>query len=354
MAQGEETITNIEDAEKISVPGEAVPPEQYHLSPLISFLSYLVFEGHGVRVGLELSLCVISYTAASAFVPWQSFGVSPRWSSLVSWFGCCLLVLLFDQLLLCRSAHALRRSYLLNLGGAYGEALQMLEQIGPRSRALIKLPLAVYHLHRAEVLAQAKEFNKAEWELVLAEQLAVKSERIAIMRSQVLRLRGEYGAAEQELDAAVTLFGSTPVLRFEQALLSFDKAENPWEAKRAFQQVMDLPEVPHFIGDTTYQLARAYFHACRLKTGEAEEGLEELSWSIERLRSAVFYVDTLRPVLAQLILERAAYLVSHKEPAQAAVDVRTALIFCCYPSLLKKAEQIRDELSWRYKIPLVW
>jgi hypothetical protein len=354
MAQGEGTITNMQDPEGLTVPYESVPADHSALSPLVAFLSYLVFEGHGTRVGLELSLCVVSYTATTAFVPWQSLGVPPRWSSLVAWFGCCLTVLLFDQLFLCRSAHALRKSYLLNLGGAYEQALQLLEQIGPRSRSLIKLPIAVYHLHRAEVFAQAKDFSRAEWELVQAEQKAAYSVKIAIMRSQVLRMRGEYGAAEQELESAAKTFGSTPVLRFEQALLSFDKGENPWEAKRAFQDVMDMPETPHFLGDTTYQLARAYWSACRLKTGEAEEGIEELSWSIERLRSAISYVDTLRPVLARLMLERSAYYASHKEPAQAAMDVRTALIFCTYPAITNKAELIRDELAWRYKMPLVW
>ena len=112
----------------------------------------------------------------------------------------CITVLVFDQSFLCRSAHALRKSYLLNLGGAYEQALQILEQIGPRSRQPISRPSPYIISIWAEVFAQARDFARAEWELVQAEQKTAYSEKIAIMRSQVLRMRGEYGAAEQEFD----------------------------------------------------------------------------------------------------------------------------------------------------------
>ncbi|HQH28998.1 MAG TPA: hypothetical protein PLP17_16515, partial [Oligoflexia bacterium] len=239
-------------------------------------------------------------------------------------------------------------------GGAFEQALQTLEQIGPRSSTFVPLPQHIYHLYRAEVFVQARNFVKAENELNFAQNNEADSGRIAVLRSMIHRLKGEYAAAEQELESAISTTRQASVLFFEAAMLNFDLGNNPWEAKRMFREVLEKPEMPHYAGETTHQLAKAYWNACRLKTGEAEEGLEQLSWFIERFRSAVAYIDTLRPYLSRLLLERSAYFAGHGDPAAALVDLRTAIVFCAYPSVLDKAEVIKDELEWRYKLPLVW
>ena len=200
---------------------------------------------------------------------------------------------------------------------------------------------------------QAQSFRGAERELVLAEQAQTNSDKLAISRSRLFALQGDYPAAEQELLAAEKDSKQLAVLRFEEGRLSFEKGENPWQSKTIFKEALGLPDTAHFAGETTHQLAKAYYNACRLKTGEAEEGLEELNWSIDRFRAAVPYVDSLRPILAELLIERAAYHVSHKEPAGAIVDLKAALLYCSYFPIIKKAQKIKDELSWRYKAPLV-
>src|SRR5690606_33392032 len=115
-------MPKVPDSERISLSYRAVE-EKAGRSGLLRFLTYLVFQGHGTRVGLELSTCVIGYTLLSLAVPWESLGIPLRWSTLISWFGCCFAVLLFDQLFLCRSVFTFRRVYLLALSGLYEESL---------------------------------------------------------------------------------------------------------------------------------------------------------------------------------------------------------------------------------------
>ncbi len=332
-------------------------PLPYHLgqqkseaSGLMRFLTHLVFEAHGMRVGLELSLCVISYTIVSLAIPWQAMGVPMKWSTLISWFGCCFIIILFDQLFLCRSVYTFRRSYLLAVNGAYEKALELLELIGPTSSAFIKLPKSLYHLHRAEVFMHSSEFQIADQELQLAEHAGIAPEILYIMRSRYYRAQAELETAAEELQAGEAHVGATPLLRLEQGVLELERGTDRWKAKRAFEEVLELPDFPHFCGESCHVLARAYLSACQLKTGRAEEGLEGITKAIDRLRSAVMYVDTLRPVLADLMLTRSLYLATHREPGAAAIDLKIALAYCSFPRFAKRGDEIREELQWRHQL----
>lgn len=310
-----------------------------------------------MRMGLELSFCIIAYSVVSTVLPWEQMGVSLRWSTLFSWFGSCFAVIVFDQVFLCRSAFTLRKSYLLNLGGAYDKALELLDQIGPASNTLIRVPASIFHLFRAEVYMQCQDFANAEAELQMAEIAGAKGEQLYIAKSRFYRAQGDFQQAEQELEQAKKELeqrketrGKSPVVRLEEGFLLFEKKDEVWAAKKTFKEVMEMPEEPHFAGETTYQLARAYWNATRLRAGEAEEGLEGLNRCIERLRSAVYYVDTLRPVLAQLLMERSYYYATHKEPRAAVADLKVGLMFCTYPSIVNKTKEIKDELEWRHDL----
>ncbi|MFN8391892.1 MAG: hypothetical protein U0136_16500 [Bdellovibrionota bacterium] len=320
------------------------------------FLTYLAFEGHTVRVGLELTSCVVMFQILELVFPWTFFGVAAEWKSVWSWFTACILVILFDQLCLCRAVYTFRKVYQLSLAGAYEAALALLEKIAPERKLLVRCPATMFHLVRAEILAQAETFRSAERELELAEEAGAKGELISIMRSRLYLLENAENAenafskAQETIQEAKEEFGDTSVLCLEEALLMLEQHSDLWEAKRALKRVCSMPDQLHYSGDTTSQIARAGLEATRLWTGEAEEGLNGLNVAIERLRSMALYLDTLRPILALLHLERSLYLATHKEPELAGFDLRMGLALCNYPHIRKKAMKVQEELAWRHKI----
>ncbi len=339
------------DSEQVGIAYQGARAQQKR-SSLSNFLTHLVYEAHGLRIGLELSLCVICYTFVTVIVPWHTLGVPMKWSTLLSWFGCCFAVILFDQLMLCRSAHTFRKSYLLGLCGSYKEALELLEKIGPQSRDLVRLPLTLYHLHRAEIFSQSDDFQKAEAELHLAELNNAPAMQLAIQNLRLLRAQKNHDDARDALEAAREKLGDSSVLLLEEGLSLLEQREDLWAAKRVFTEVLDRPEGPHFTGETCHTIARAYRSITMLWTGEAEEGVEEISKLIERLRSAVIYVDPLRPLLARLLLERGYYYATHRQPTSAVIDYKLGTSLCTYAPLIQLSEKLKEELEDRHEIKL--
>ena len=321
-------------------------------SSLSAFLTHLVYEAHGMRIGLELSLCVICYTFVTVIVPWEGLGVPLKWSTLLSWFGCCFAVILFDQLMLCRSAHTFRKAYLLSLCGSYAQALELLEKIGPQSRDLVSLPPTLYHLHRAEIFSQSSDYEKAAAELHLAELNDAPPLQLYVQRLRLLRAQEDSEQACQLLEQAREALGDSSVLLLEEGLTLLERREDLWAAKKLFTEVLERPEAPHFSGETCHTLAKAYKSITMLWTGQAEDGLEEISKFIERLRSAVIYVDPLRPILARLLLERGFYYATHKQPTSAVIDYKLGTSLCTYVPLLKLAATVKEELLDRHDIKL--
>lgn len=325
------------------------PAEDASLS---AFLSYLVFEGHAIRVGLEMTLCVLLFITLDQFFPWSSFGITTRWQPITAWFSSCTLVVIFDQFFLCRPAAIFRHSYQLSLVGAYEKALQILEKISPVTTSIVKLPASQYHLLRADILTQSESFRAASCELELAALNGAKPEQVYILRSRLLRVEGTadaFSRAQHELKTAQSSFGETPSLALEEGLLLFEQRDNWWEAKNTLSKVSKLSPQPHFSGDSVPQLAQAAWEASRLWTGEAEEGLVGLSDAIERLKALAFYIDPLRPFLAMLYLERSHYYATHKEPEAAYLDLKSGLALCAYPQIRRRAKVVQEELLWRFQ-----
>ncbi len=315
-------------------------------------LSYLVFQAHGVRVGLELSLCVIVYALSTALIPWTLLGVPEKWSVIICWFGSCFGIIVFDQLVLCRAAFSLKRAYLLNLSGSHQEALDVLDEVGPHTEQRITLPQDLYHLQRAEIFASSNDFEKSFAELQLAEFAGADEFRIRLSRSNTYLEQNDFLQAQAEIQALIDIHGETPVLKLEQALLHFREREDLWKSKALLKEVLEMPDAAHFAGESSQQIARAYLNACRLFTGEAEEGLDGLNDCIDRLRSAILYVDSLRPIVSELLLERAFYQATHKEPQAAFLDHKVALSLCQKSSFLKRSEEIKEELAWRHEMEI--
>lgn len=315
---------------------------------LTQFLSYLAFEGPGLRVGIEITLIVFLHGALLNIVPVEEVGAR----SLVSWFCACSLVALVDQLLLSRPVYVYRASRRLDVTGAYQEALSLLETIGPKSLARVRCPTYRYHLQRALILGHAERFFEAEEEIRAALEHGLPEWQGHLTRCEIAYTRGNIERAQAELEKAELVLGDRSDIRLYKAFILFFQGEDIREAKRAFQAVFELPFEAHSSGETTWSLAEAFVAVCKLSTGYAEEGIEELSGIIARLRLTVVYGDQLRPLLALLLLERGLYFATHKEPERAIEDLESALPLCGYAYIQARSEEIKEELAWRHGVDL--
>jgi hypothetical protein len=329
---------------------EQVPVNKY--SGFDQFLSHLVFENQSLRIGLEVSGCVLVHILLSTLVPWEAMGIAIQTGSLLSWFFCCTLVLVIDQLFLCKSAYALRRAYLLSLSGEYESALELYESIGPFGDSRVRMPTELYHLHRAELLTRCGDLYLAEREFGLAEDAGADESHLAVARSRYYLAKDDPEQARLVIENAKEVLGDTPILLLEEGKQLVDTKTDLWHAKKIFREVLKLPNEPHYSGENCHQLAMAYISVCRLWTGEAEIGIEQLSDSINRLQSQSGFVDTLRPLLAEFLSYRAHYYATHKSPKEGVIDLKVALSLCSYPHLLEKIEKTKEELSWRHGIEL--
>ena len=108
----------------------------------------------------------------------------------------------------------------------------------------------------------------------------------------------------------------------------------------------------HHAGETTHAIATAYIAVCDLWRGKAEEGIENISAYIERLKAGVFYVDRLRPILSNLLLERAYYYATHRDPSNAVLDYNQSLAFTKVAENSAIALKVREELMDRHEIQI--
>ena len=95
------------------------------------FLQYIVFEAHGLRIGLEIALCLTLYTLLRASLPWEAFGVAKGTDGLIAWFSACFVVGCIDQAFLCPAFYRFRQAYRAHLRGEYDQAMEYLESISP-------------------------------------------------------------------------------------------------------------------------------------------------------------------------------------------------------------------------------
>ncbi len=318
---------------------------------LKGLFTYLAFRGHMTRMATEMVAAVGIYLILVKVV------FPPEWSSensgkLFGWFIGCTLVAAFDQLLLRRSNFLCRRAYLTALNGAYEKALNMLEGASPYGKALVPCPSTIYHALRTDIFTQAEAYAYAERELEIASQAGLPGDLLAVLNIRLLRQRGELNFAMEKIEFAKQNYSQDPTLIIEEGLMNLENLRDPWAARKLFRLAAELPAKPHISGDSTVEIAHSYLEVCRLWTGEAEEGLEGLSRSIDRLRGITPYVDTLRPVLAQLCAERSYYLATHKEPEAAYADLKLAVGLCTNASLRKRATEVQEELVERHGLLL--
>ena len=337
----------MQDSEHLDI-ALPIKEEERSLRDWRGFLTHLVFQAHGMRLGIELMLCFGCYFALKAVIPWGALETADPLPNLITWMISCTALVVFDQMFLCRSIHVLRHALRLEIAGAFDRALTTLEQVSPESSSFIPCPKPLYHYYRAQMLTNAERFEIAEFELAEAAAEGLSTEQFFIARSKLHRKKGDFEQARFELEEAQIALGKTSLIKLEEAMVILEERENFPAARKAFREVLEFDDVPHPSGETTQTLARAFYEVSQLRTGHAEEGIEGLGLAINQLLPLSRYVETLRPIVAVLLAERSYYLATHREPKKAIVDLAAANKLCGYPSLQKRLEDVREELKWRY------
>lgn len=333
-------------------------PDNFHLSysapasePLLPvaarFVSYLAFEGHGTRIGLEFSLCVFLYFLfRTAFV---GIAGTPDAAEVFAWFVACGIVAVIDQLVLCRPVHTYRMACQLDMKGKYQEAIEALSSIAVASGRFVHCPPALYHFRHSRILTNARQFEKAAAELERARTSGLKNEVYYIARSEIAGATGDFESARKELEQAEGL-SAQPSIKFQHALLLLRENKNYQAAKALLEEVAAMENSLHPSGESTQVLALAFREVTRLWTGYAEEAIDGLSDSISTLRTSAIWHVGVRPLLALLYLERAYYYATHKEPNKALIDLAVGRQICSYPMLLTRIGEIEAELAWRHNM----
>ena len=126
------------------------PAEPAVLSPTAGagwasrFLSFLAFEGHSIRLGLELSLCVLLFAVLDEMSLHSP--IAPAWQSLAAWSAACLVTAFVDHFIFLPPLFAYRKACGLDAMARFPEALNVLESIGPKSSRAIRYPAASYSI----------------------------------------------------------------------------------------------------------------------------------------------------------------------------------------------------------------
>ena len=310
-----------------------------------SFLSYLAFEGYVLRIGLEISLTIITHTIFFQIL--LNYAKNPGSAGMISWFLCCGTVMLLDKIILGQPADTFRQAYLCSLHGSFEKALELLNSIGPESSSLVKLPQSQYQLHRAELLTKCKDFSAANLAFELAEN--ADPERLAILKYRYFLEMNKSEEAENFIQESYKTLGQSPTLLIEHGR-NFLHQKKFWEATKNFKSALEVTTKQGLANSSVASIALAYLGICKLKTGHAEEGLEVLDDVINQIQAEMSFSDTLRPTLAEILLFRSHYLATHRAPKEAVLDLKYALSICSFTHLTEIVKEVKEELSLRYGV----
>lgn len=335
------------------------PRPSSHVLALSRFLSRLVFEERALRGGIEITLSILLFYILRSLISWQSSGASSAWGLLMPWFFSCGVIALADFVLAVRPLRLYRRSMCHDLFGAYDEALRLLDCLRPEGKSLVFCPAPLYHWRRSRILTHAGRFQEADIEIQQALKNGLSIFHYYLSRAYVFQEQRAFEFARRELELIRELEGEHAIRKLEEGFLFF-KERDLRRAKKAFEKVLEMPaecylpldlEASQVQEANTVSLARAFLEATRLWTGEAEKSLPALNRMIEKFQAASFSVLSLRPFVASLLVERAHYLATHKEPKGAVLDLKLASHYCCYSSLEERMKKVQEELEWRFKGP---
>lgn len=316
---------------------------------LATFLSNLAFTNHGFRLGLMCSGLVLLHSLLFVTIPWEFLQIETSWQAFISWFAACTSIALLDRLFISNAVFDYRRSFLLMLRGEFDHALQLLERISPYTTSkLIHCPPLLFNLQRTFISLQAGALIEAQYCLERAKNAGLDASRHDALLMQIF-------SKQQDMEAVEALYKQLQEENKANALIELEfgltlaAQRNNWrESKKAFVAALAKPKEVHFSGLETTTLATAFLAVCNLWTGRAEEGLDELSISLLNISSSLFGNEGMRPITALLLLERSLYFVTHQEPDLAIRDLRNGLSLCQFSQHRKLANEVVEELSWRF------
>jgi hypothetical protein len=317
-------------------------------SPFSEFLSYLVFEGNGLRLFLEAALCLCIFIVIEVF--FASIALDDKWRSLGAWMIACVMVAILDHLLLIPPLFAYRRAWASDATANLDGALKALDEIAPDTKSLIRYPRRLYHLRRGQFYLNAGQYSQAERELGLAAAYNLPFKHSLSARLSIMRLQGSFEKAEEELNEAKLTHGNSPEFALEEALTALDQRKDLRHARKLFDSVLEQKNVMLHSEIMTHDLARPLRELCRLWTGYAEEALSAFSAELQVFVSIYgMRNEEARPWAARMMLERAYYLATHREPELATRDLRVAQIFYRNGEARRHAQKVQEELEWRFK-----
>lgn len=310
-----------------------------------SFLSYIVFEAPEIRIGLEITATVFLFSIATNILQINGAVGLSNSTNLLVWLTCCLTVAGVDQFFLCKPLFTFSKALEKDLEGDHEQALNTLELIKPNSSAYINCTPILYHLTKARFLGNVGRICEAEKELTMARICGAEQEEIYLVRSDILYGNGNFDGANCDLEHATSSLGETSRVLLLKALIALRSRSGAFEAKQMLNKVLSLPNTMHQSGASTHLLALSYLDICNLWTGRAEAGLDGLDLSIKQLLKLIPRLQSLKPIISFLLVERAYYHATHNNKKQAQKDLNQAIKLCRHKAIIRKAKLVESEIS---------
>jgi len=309
---------------------------------LSDLLSFLTFEAHGMRLGLELTSCFILFEILAALFVHPQHPAAQTQLVAVWLLACCFFAVV-DRLLFVPPLRALDDAVRLAVAQRVESALQAFEELNPSLGRLIHFPRDRFHLQRARFMADAGLFDAARDELRYSSYVR-RAERIEL-ELEMLRGAGEFDAALAILSATSE---PTPAVLLEKALVRFEQAYSSkgfgvdraaiTEASKLFEQAGEkAPQLKMF--------TELYREACRLWLGHAEEAFDALLRGLRSLPFAPFAQNNFSRHLGRLYLSRSYYALTHRELELGRSDFRLGSVLLPPSQLKQLRRKIREELG---------
>jgi hypothetical protein len=309
-------------------------------------LRYLAFDAHMTRVLIEiaagslLAFIIMLTLTSTALVEGQTG------SALISALIGFVTVGYIDYLVFGSSHRIIRRVRTLQYQGKYVEAVAALQEIAPDKEGLT-LSKVQYANLRSQILAESGYYRQAvkSWNSIKG---LVDETRFVLTQFRLACISGQTLDADRKYSELKACSNPGCGIKLEQVLMRFNRRTCSQTDRDYLQQVITKRIHHDLYGYSVSLLADAYFQVTRLWSGYAEEALKELSWRIDDLSLSVYSKPHLRTSLAELLLERAFYQATHREPESAIADAKIALELCRTRKVNSLLKEVNEELEWRF------
>ncbi len=317
------------------------------------FFGYLALEGHGVRLGLELTFCIFLFNFLS--IIFKGIGGAEQNWEIAAWFAAWISTGIIDYFFFGTASRIYQATFKLQREGHTEQAENLLKSIAPDSGSSIACPQALYYRRLSEIRITGEKFRAAEEAIDCLKLQKENSQLVNLLTSRLIEAQDgpekalEFISSNNSEDGEDTS-SSSDLTKFEEAVLMLKSGANRWETRAKFDEILETENYIHPSGSSAHSLASAYREICRLWTGHAEDAIEELGMHIAILQRGAIGEPYLREHLANLYVERAYYLTTHSEPWKAKQDTAIAKALSSSRYVSERLEACEEEMLWRYEI----